>query len=96
MKQSQRTDLPSIRLLAAGVCSLVLLAGIGFSLFAQLEPALGRLIPAGLCVFILVILTHVVISGSWPARLLALFLAIFPTLLLFGMILFFQYSPLGR
>jgi len=57
-----------------------------FPIFALVGRTLAVVIPAVLCTFILVILTPVVIRGSWRDRLLALLLAIFPALLLLSII----------
>ena len=85
---SSQAHISSIRLLVAGACSLVLLAGIAFPIFAIFGSTWGRVIPAVLCIFTLVILTPVVIRGSWTERVLALVLAPFPALLLLSIIVF--------
>jgi hypothetical protein len=75
-----------VRLLTAGIGSLILLSGVALPVFVLLGSTLARVIPAVLCIFILVILTPVVIRGSWGDRLLALVLAVFPALLLLSII----------
>jgi hypothetical protein len=85
---SKQARISSIRLMVAGVCSLVLLAGVAFPIFAVLGSALGQVIPAVICIFTLVILTPVVFGGSGTERVLALLLAPFPALLLLSIIVF--------
>ena len=85
---SSEAHIPTIRLFVAGVCSLILLAGIAFPIFAVFGSTFGRVIPAVLCIFTLVILAPVLFRGSRMERVLALLLAPFPALLLLSIIVF--------
>jgi hypothetical protein len=84
----KQAHIPAVRLLAAGVGSLVLLSGMVFPIFALFGPTLASVMPAVLCIFILVILTPVAIWGSWRNRVLALLLAVFPALSLSSILVF--------
>ena len=84
---SQRHN-PSIRLLVVGMLSLVLLIGVAFPVFEVFGTMFGRVLPAVLCIFSLVILMPVAFHGSGPHRVLAFLLALFPALLLLSIILF--------
>ena len=75
-------------MLAAGVGSLLLLLGMVVPIFALFGRTFGAVVPAILCIFILVILVPVVVWGSWRDRLLALMLAVFPALFLLSIIIF--------
>jgi hypothetical protein len=88
MKRDDQTKIPSVRLFVAGVCSLLLLVCVGFPVFAAIGVVWMKSIIAVVSIFVLVILTPVVIYGSWKDRLLALLLAIFPSLILLSLVLF--------
>ena len=83
-----QAHIPAIRLLIAGVYSLILLAGIAFPIFIALGDTLEGVIPVVLCVFTLVILTPVIVGGSKRDRILALMLSVFPAVLLLSIVVF--------
>jgi hypothetical protein len=77
-----KTETPTIRLVLGGLGSLILLSDIVFPLFLSFGRIYGRLIPAALCTFILVILAPVAVRGSSRNRFFAVSLAILPAVLL--------------
>jgi hypothetical protein len=76
-----QSEMP-VRLLIAGVGSLVVVLDAVFPFFLNFGPLYGRLIPAGLCVVVLVILVPLIMRGSWKRRLLAASLTVVPAVLL--------------
>lgn len=72
-----------MRLACVGYATLALLAGVAFG--GLLPPPMDAVLGIGgiiLCITMLVVLTPVVIWGSWRDRCLALLLALFPALFL--------------
>jgi hypothetical protein len=81
-RMSTQRETPGVRLLVAGVGLLVVLADAVFPFFLNFGPVYGRLIPAGFCVLVLVLLAPLIMRGSWKHRLLAASLTALPAVLL--------------
>ena len=92
---NKEAKMPRVRLLTAAVVLFIILSDIAFSFFLTLGPVYGRMVPAALCTFIIVIVTPVMFRGSWKIRLCAASIATLPALFLLRLIVSMSGELIG-